>query len=742
MYPLTWYDGPLFFTRENHRLLPTNKIGYGNLHPPGWLDLLLLEFERAGIGFFGEVYFRDLPVLRIQTDARPWRPGVLSTWDGMAGEAFHAELKHPAGASLFQLYRTGRRRTDWWGTQPLAPGRENIGPMYNPLHPVVRKAYLEVIGEALKRYGRYPAFKGLVLSLGKGWPLRAESLVFDRLDSDYSDLTLERFRTDTGTVVPAPGTTESDRAKERYDWIMRHARQPWIDWRCRKIEEIVGTVAGMVRSTRPELKLVLGLGLSPLPGELAEVRKGARLSEIYREHGLDLRRLAQIPNVVIERWQWDAQFNPADPSPTFIDYTDPETDFLVPNGPTAAANHYNYNETGARSYPGLWEGFSPAICYTITPERSFMRFFAESLARSDVGLLTAGGLGTPPTQGHADQIRPFAQAFRGLPDKPFIQGESVTDAVVLRYRVDEGETFVYLVNRDGYDGEVEVNFQSDFPVDVGELTRPERETVAPGERLKIKLRPYELRSFKIDRKVKPRMDQYHPDSETVETLTKCLAQLDVREPSGGVKELIRQARTALEQRHFHRARRLIDVEIPRRAAWEKWEARERAQITWQLIGPFPQTDLKGHDTVYEPEHDYLAGKEPAPSYRSAAGPVLTWKTVTGTFHSPLAKFGFVDLAEHLGRDEPPTNAVAYAFARIHSEKNLATVLRVYSDDGEKVWVNRCLVTKFGGDRDIEQGSESAVVNFHAGWNTLLVKIEQHTGGWGFIIDLDHRLKSR
>lgn len=94
-------------------------------------------------------------------------------------------------------------------------------------------------------------------------------------------------------------------------------------------------------------------------------------------------------------------------------------------------------------------------------------------------------------------------------------------------------------------------------------------------------------------------------------------------------------------------------------------------------------------------------------------------------HVP-AQTGFVDLAKFLGGDQ----RAAYLRSEIWSASAQTAVLELGSDDGIKAWLNGAVILANNTARGAAPAQEKADVMLNAGWNTLLLKITQGTGGWG------------
>jgi hypothetical protein len=101
---------------------------------------------------------------------------------------------------------------------------------------------------------------------------------------------------------------------------------------------------------------------------------------------------------------------------------------------------------------------------------------------------------------------------------------------------------------------------------------------------------------------------------------------------------------------------------------------------------------------------------------------VAWKA------AKAAKRGFVDLNRACGQQEW---CVAYGYTEITSIHAREAVLSCGSDDGIRVWLNGQVVHSNDAGRGYTPDSDTATVQLKAGVNHLLVKVSQHTGGWGF-----------
>ena len=155
---------------------------------------------------------------------------------------------------------------------------------------------------------------------------------------------------------------------------------------------------------------------------------------------------------------------------------------------------------------------------------------------------------------------------------------------------------------------------------------------------------------------------------------------------------------------------------------------------WDLIGPFPNPRdeslvRRGLDIVYPPEKEDITGK----SYVGSDGRHLRWHAVGA------AASGFMNLQNLT----PSDLVVAYAHTRVYAPRARAATLLLGSDDGAKVFVNGKEVYRVMAIRGARADEDTVSLPLKKGWNSLLLKIENNFGGFGFyarVIDPAHDLE--
>lgn len=170
---------------------------------------------------------------------------------------------------------------------------------------------------------------------------------------------------------------------------------------------------------------------------------------------------------------------------------------------------------------------------------------------------------------------------------------------------------------------------------------------------------------------------------------------------------------------------VLGLESKLRALGEKIEmtAQEGRIDTWWVIGPFAAADQNAWSKAEFPEKEIDLTKT-----CEIDGKKVAWKSVTGR-----AEDGYVDLDVEFSPNE---YTAAYAYAEIVVRKEGEAVLKCGSDDGIFVWVNGEKVHSNAVLRGFEPGQDSVKIKLKEGVNTVLVKICNQQGGWGFGMRLE------
>jgi len=145
---------------------------------------------------------------------------------------------------------------------------------------------------------------------------------------------------------------------------------------------------------------------------------------------------------------------------------------------------------------------------------------------------------------------------------------------------------------------------------------------------------------------------------------------------------------------------------------------------WLIIGPFAYTfDNTGNTgSTYNAFHyDFLKGEA---TIKPRASEVTEGKTWTQYNSSG-------DLINFNSIFSPNQYVIAYAFAYLYSPNNQSAKLKIGSDDGIKVFLNGQKVADYYVWRGAAPDQNTIDINLQSGINTLLVKVQEGYGDWGF-----------
>ncbi|HEV3203025.1 MAG TPA: hypothetical protein VGY77_01520, partial [Gemmataceae bacterium] len=144
---------------------------------------------------------------------------------------------------------------------------------------------------------------------------------------------------------------------------------------------------------------------------------------------------------------------------------------------------------------------------------------------------------------------------------------------------------------------------------------------------------------------------------------------------------------------------------------------------WQVLGPFPNPNQRGRDTVYRPEAERVdLNKE----YEGIGGKVCWQALFSGSEKIDLEKF--------FNRPFNESN-VAYAVCWVRSDIKKSALIATGSVDGIKVWINRTNIINKAGNREANPGTDEVNVELGGGWNEILVKVDNKFGRWAFYLEL-------
>ena len=141
--------------------------------------------------------------------------------------------------------------------------------------------------------------------------------------------------------------------------------------------------------------------------------------------------------------------------------------------------------------------------------------------------------------------------------------------------------------------------------------------------------------------------------------------------------------------------------------------------SWLVLGPFDNSGGIGYNTSYIPEN--LPMIDTSKEYEGKNGTVR-WQKIKN-----ISLLGDIRLGK--GMDW----SVAYTYATVHSPEEREVEFRFDSDDQGKIWVNGIEVFAHTKAFTAEIDNFKFPVKLNAGLNSVLVKVCEETGGWGFYL---------
>ncbi len=148
---------------------------------------------------------------------------------------------------------------------------------------------------------------------------------------------------------------------------------------------------------------------------------------------------------------------------------------------------------------------------------------------------------------------------------------------------------------------------------------------------------------------------------------------------------------------------------------------------WWVAGPFDAPAGEGLTTLYPPDEEL----DLSDRYDGKGDAKVAWQKAERPL-TPGADFGaeyFVNLATVFG--ERHYDAVAYALVYLHASEDLEAVLALGSDDGVVVRLNGREIHRVAVGRAYQARQDRVPLRLVAGVNTLLLRVDQHGGDWGF-----------
>ena len=301
--------------------------------------------------------------------------------------------------------------------------------MMNPCHPLARRHFVGYYEALAKRYGKYPAFGGI---LTRHWWRGLTGLfepTWQKAELGFDDYSVARFAADEKLDDLKPVGPDQAAFDARKKLIQEKYLDRWNAWRTRQVFTLYKEMAEAMRRYAPEAKIWGPLGGRPVdhPWNAYRVEMGLD-NEVFKHHpelgyrtGLMDRNARKTAHVEINHFDANHYSNFAVHLPPV-----PLTVKNYPGNPVSRYGH-EYCADGA---------------YRISPYH--LMEFAEALSTNNLNQMFGGCSWVLPA---VDPLRDrFVQAFRAIPKgdfKPLVVREG---DVALQLAKVGGETVFYVVN--------------------------------------------------------------------------------------------------------------------------------------------------------------------------------------------------------------------------------------------------------------------------------------------------------
>lgn len=476
-YPAVWYHGKI-----GERYQP-------RAHPDNFIGCILTKFAENDLGFMPTINLQNIKV----------QEGVVISEKTVSDGSLHN--------SPVMIFANGKPNPGGWHGTP---------PNFNPLHPVVQNYVDAQIDDMLESYAGNPAFKGIVFHLTKHtipW--------FGSIEAGYNDYNINAFEKDTGIKVQADRKSPL-RGKLYHDWLMANAPKEWVQWRCQKIADWYKAIAAKMAAKRPDLKLSLCSYNPTISDHSSDPRlKQPDFADIIdRESGIDAKLYEGVPNIILAQTIYPSDYRQMSGvswlasalSVSRDDHKKPGVYTMLNDAVFPWINmHDRYFEDAVGRAGKWWGGEGNPLkaewlretgwrVSTLNPNaNSFLEHYVMPLKYNDIMGFTKGGF-LIGTCGVEEKLAEFAKAYRALPAKKFTDLPSPTETITSRTLNMSDGTWFYAVNTGRKPASVTFVFDRE-PGSVSDLASG-KELKTVGNKLKVDLDVYQLRSFKVSKGLK------------------------------------------------------------------------------------------------------------------------------------------------------------------------------------------------------------------------------------------------
>lgn len=377
-----------------------------------------------------------------------------------------------------------------------------FAPRWNCLHPAIQQKYIDIIGELVDKISDTSAFAGVSSRL-MTWVWESWNSL-PSLNWGYGDWTVAQFEKDTGVTVPG-SPNDPNRFEKRFQFLTSSPTlKKWLAWRQQKVMSYLRRIRDRIQKNSPNAMLYLPYygdekqAMDLIFGSLTQTPRGA-----LEEAGIDFATLLDEPGISLCP---SSSFGRRDSTPLSDQektdkLLDPEHKALGKNHERGFVYGNDYFEVHTRvpihklGLPNLTPG---AYCGAAEAAgRAILEKFSLVLADQDTNFMRIGGLGY--TFGQPKFYHEWLSEYENLPQEPFTPFEQAIDPVALWYRDHEDGFYMYAVNREPYQIQLEIKMKN-----VREVKQlgTKKKWKLDGEVLSITLAPFQLIAFKTDKGAK------------------------------------------------------------------------------------------------------------------------------------------------------------------------------------------------------------------------------------------------
>lgn len=474
------YEGTLYPVDGPYRRYTQDDVGGGNVIGD-YTDLLLRMFEKNGIAMVSAVEHFGSPLF--------WKDQPT------------ADEVREGASTILTVSREGE-------FVPLHGFQKNPAPNY--LHPFVQEQVLSIVDDLAGLYGDYPSWKGIAFVLSSAvwgpmapkqfWDVRA-----DPLDCGYEDWTVARFEKDTGVSIPVE-ETDPDRFEKRYQWLMAHTREAWVDWRADRFTALYRDMRDRLVKAGPDLTLYL-CTFEPGMGKMSKAARDleghydepAVVKDLLKTYGFDVEALKQEPGMVVSYAYCMAGSGTSGGHPGWreVQRNQAFQNVFANDNRGGAWIWGGIPHYGAYSFPeGKWLFTRNATRQGFFYSTYVTESFVNVMARSNPTWMPHAWADVSETVGRLHEKRLFARAYRSLPNGTYerLHGNGFDRNLWLSRCADGDTEYLYAANLHWWPTDVTLRFEDG--VEVHDLIKDEPVRLEGGE-WTFRLAPYSLQTFRV-----------------------------------------------------------------------------------------------------------------------------------------------------------------------------------------------------------------------------------------------------